>query len=199
MSRSNFAFPVNNQKSLRHFNMVENDKTSALAIFCLSSTTATLEEICKAYGRIAALVHADRCRIDPRGANRSMRTLARTMEILHTTLEYERSCRGLPKDDDFVLHVSTKYSLKETHIEEVLRDRESRQQESRKRSTQAEQSSEPRDSGIFDHGEDGEADPKQRKQEKRKCEETERAERDRAERIRKMRAERERDDRKIIW
>lgn len=87
MSRSNFGFLVNNQKALRHFNLVGTDKTSVLAIFCVSKTTRTIQEIQKVYPHLAAFFHHDRSRIDVRHANCSMRTLAHTMEIFQTNFE----------------------------------------------------------------------------------------------------------------
>ena len=81
-----------------------------------------IRQVRKRYIQLALLVHVDRGgKSDPRSADRSMRTLARAMEIVEAEIEFSRRVDG-----EAVVTVSNEliFQVEETQKEKSLRNRE---------------------------------------------------------------------------
>lgn len=117
----NVTLPTNAQQALRHFNTIESDETSLLEVFCFSSNCAEIGNIRKAYRRLAALVHPDRCKIDSRGANRAMMKLSRAMGIVESHILYQNVKFNIDESRTYVLPSSVLFSVSETEVEYEIR------------------------------------------------------------------------------
>lgn len=75
-------------QALRHFGILESNFTPLLDVFLIPESTASMPIVRKMYRRLAVMVHPDRCKIDKRGSEKAIRTLARAIALAESEAVY---------------------------------------------------------------------------------------------------------------
>lgn len=115
--------PKRTPTALRHFNLVEDNKTTLMTLLSFECISAPIDIVRNAYRCLAAFVHPDRFRGDHRGANRAMTKLSWAMEIFKHELHFPKWVHVHdPSRDDRSIRIAltVKFRTSANEHEEIL-------------------------------------------------------------------------------
>lgn len=187
------AVPTNSRQALRHFGVVESDRTPLLRVFGIDDSSATIFAIRKMFRRLSILVHPDKCAFDTRGSERAIKVLSRAIAQAMGERDYasliDNNDQGDAYEiDHFVLFstVTTNREYEVRHHEHrIAREEEERAQRAQKHTEHAPQE---RRTPCSDQEASSNEDEKKRREHEEECEKEQRR---RAENLRKQREEEE--------